>query len=181
MKAKRFVFYLTLIILGFVLVAKAGQASVGTNATETSFQERYMFSVLLPEGWGFFTKNPRDAKTVLYTVGPDKTLALATYKNAAAQNLCGLSRRSRRLNLEFSRVMAQVQEKDWTRQQAYSLTELLHADTIAAVVIPYSTRHFTQLAKGDYVVKRFNVVPWAWAQYPEHFTNPEQYLKLTIK
>ncbi|TGE16820.1 SdpA family antimicrobial peptide system protein [Hymenobacter elongatus] len=180
MEAKRFVFYLSLLIAGFVLVAKAGLASVGTNATETSFQERYMFSALLPEGWGFFTRNPREEKIVLYRIRPDKTLTLASYRNSDARNLHGLSRRSRRINMEFSRMMAEVQEKDWSRYQTYSLAELVGSDAIAPVQVAYSPLKFTQLTKGAYLVKRFNLVPWAWAQYPGHFTNPEEYLKVTI-
>ncbi|UOQ74652.1 SdpA family antimicrobial peptide system protein [Hymenobacter cellulosilyticus] len=180
MEIKRFSFYLTVLLLGFVLVSKAVQASVGVNATETTFQERYAFSVLLPEGWGFFTKSPRDEKNVLYRIMPDKTLEVAVHKNADPENLFGFSRRSRRTSMEFSRVMAHVKAKDWEKYQSYSLRDLLTSDTIAAVRVPYSTKQFNQLEKGTYIVKRYSIVPWAWAQYPEHYTNPEQYLKLTI-
>ncbi|PJJ59214.1 SdpA family antimicrobial peptide system protein [Hymenobacter chitinivorans] len=180
MEIKRFSFYLAILALGFVLVSKAVQASVGVNATETTFQERYTFSVLLPEGWGFFTKSPRDEKNVLYRIRPDKSLEVATHKNADPENLFGFSRRSRRANMEFSRVMAQVKEKDWDQYQRYSLQDLIGSDTIATVHIPYSSTQFNQLQKGTYIVKRYTITPWAWAQYPEHYTNPERYLKLTI-
>lgn len=180
MEVKRFAFYLLFLTTGFVLVAKAGLAAMGSNATETSFQERYLFSMLLPEGWGFFTKNPRDEKNVLYRIRPDNTLELASYRNSDARNLFGLSRRSRRTNLEFSRVLAEVREKDWTRYRAYTLAQLVGSDTIAPVRVAYSPLKFTQLAKGNYLVKRYAIVPWAWAQYPGHFTNPEHYLKVTI-
>ncbi|TGE29607.1 SdpA family antimicrobial peptide system protein [Hymenobacter metallicola] len=180
MVLKRLTFYFAVLLLGFVLVSKAVQASVSVNATDTSFQERYLFSALLPEGWGFFTKSPRDEKKVLYKLEADKSLTLATYHNSDADNLFGFSRRSRRTNLEFSRLMAQVQEKDWERYQHYTLRDLLRLDTIPSVQLKYSAGKYTQLTKGTYLVKAYTIVPWAWAQFPEHYTNPERYLKLTI-
>jgi len=180
MEIKRLTFYFSAIALAFVLLTKALQASAGISATETSFHERYLFSVLLPEGWGFFTKNPRDEKKVLYQVLPDKSLRLATYKNSAPDNCFGFSRRSRRASLEFGRLMSTITEADWNRYAAYSLPELLHSDTIPAIQMRYTGHDFNQLAKGSYLVKRYALVPWAWAQYPEHYTNPEHYLKLTI-
>lgn len=151
------------------------QDSIGPNATDISFQERYAASLFLPEGWGFFTRSPRETKYMLYRASAQGQPAdLVTYRNSSAQNLFGFSRRSRRLNMEFCRFLPTIPAGSWHKLGA-------RPAVAASATVAYSPHHFLLLQPGTYIVKKFEPTPWAWLHFPGHFASTERYATVILQ
>lgn len=172
MNAKRFVYYnVSLLLVGYVLIHTL-YVSLGTTANNISFSNKYLVSSLLPEGWGFFTRSARSRQIVLYKLDPrTKHLMLMTYKSSSADNLLGLSRRSRRIGMEFQRILGRVPDSCWVERKGDPSQPPLSSS-------PQFVLHYRDLAdqlyyldKGDYLLVSYDPVPWAWASYAGHYTS----------
>ena len=178
MMHQRLLYYVALLGCVSFALLRLLQISIGSNAIDVSFSEKYTASLFFPEGWGFFTKSPRDTKYVLYTASPGGLpLESVTYKNSSRQNLFGFSRASRRLNLEFSKFLPAIQSKCW-----HSLPDGTTTGAPAAVTtVAFSTKQFKMLKPGMYIVKKFDISPWAWAKFPTRFAKHDSYATVCLK
>ena len=166
MKSKYF-FYLFIVIFWCTLILKVFSASMGINATNTPFLHRYIVSIFIPEGWGFFTRNPREVQHTMEKV-ENNQIQIITIKNTHFTNLFGISRKSRRINLEFQRILAKIPNTSWDNN-----------NTI--IRLSGFENQLIYIGKGKYLVKKFTPIPWAWAKYPENFTQKIDTLNIIIE
>ncbi|PJJ61044.1 SdpA family antimicrobial peptide system protein [Hymenobacter chitinivorans] len=171
MKARYIILYNSvLMIFGFLLL-KVVFAAAGPNVTESSFKENYNVATFFPEGWGFFTRSPRGDKYALYKVEQSNKLTPVHFKNADAKSLYGFSRKSRRINMEISRVAALVKkDSSWVRvedkDEVISRTQFTEVEITRAKADPERLRFITP---GTYILKKYKIAPWSWAKYPDNF------------
>lgn len=153
----------------------------GANATETTFLSRYNSEVFFPQGWGFFTRSPRQEKHLVYQVLPDGQLSPVQRKNGAFKNWFGLSRASRRINMETAQLVEVTKaDSDWVKVTDHEAT-LAGVRFAAAQVdtIRCDPAKYHLLASGVYLLKRYQIPAWSWARYPGHFT-PKALLKKVV-
>lgn len=172
---RKLLFFCALLAAVALALLRLLQDSIGPNATDVSFQERYAASLFLPEGWGFFTRSPRETKYVLYHASAQgQPAGLVTYRNSSAQNLFGFSRRSRRLNMEFCRFLPAIADGSWHKPG-------VQPAVAGYATVAYSARHYLLLQPGTYIVKKFEPTPWAWLKFPGHFASTERYATIVLK
>lgn len=138
-------------------------SSLKTTVFDLSFASKYNISITTLQGWGFFTRNPREDQLALYQVKNGRK-TLATFKNASFQNAFGFSRLSRRVNLEFQRLMGQV----------------LGDTTNADIVHVKRDGKFIYLQNGEYIIEQRAIVPWLYAQYPNNYTPKITYKNIIL-
>ncbi|WP_237720247.1 SdpA family antimicrobial peptide system protein [Streptomyces xiaopingdaonensis] len=69
---------------------------------------------VLPQGWAFFTKSPRDPAVEMYRVkAAGETVKLSATPHASAVNSFGLDRYSRAQGPEYAKLLERVPEKEW--------------------------------------------------------------------
>lgn len=129
---------------------------------------------IFPEGWGFFTKNPRDPLLEVYEVKND-ILTLTTIKNQSAQNIFGLSRKSRIVGYESSMIANEVLPKYWSKDKMGNLHQL-KMDTIFSI----KNNNNKYLKKGIYLFVTYEMVPFAWAKQNQNANNPINYIFVNI-
>lgn len=132
-------------------------------------------NMIFPEGWGFFTKNPRDLLIEVYEVdnGKLKPISMA---NQTFSNFLGLSRKSRVIGYEASALANKVKKSDWTTKQTKPLEAFIDGDAIE-VKGEAGFAHFTQ---GEYLFKLYKPVPYAWSKMNQNKYNPYTIAKIRI-
>ena len=178
---KRLVFNSLVLVACLAALLRLLYAIAGPNATETTFVNRYDTTIFFPEGWGFFTKSPREEKHTAYYVLPNGQLSPVHSKNGSAQNWFGLSRRSRRVNMELSQLFAAAQaDSGWVQVVDHEADFTgLRFNRLAVDTIRFDGKKYHLLRRGDYILKRYRIPAWSWARYPAHFT-PRAALKKII-
>ncbi len=130
---------------------------------------------LVPQGWGFFTKSPRDEQIHLYRVtGAAYADAFAGHESEA-RNLFGLSRRPRMQGRELGAITAHASVSiacDADLQSCLNRARHSRENVV-------TTGAKAQLC-GEFVMTRQAPIPFAWAHFAS-VSLPGQYTHVEIR
>lgn len=154
-----FLIVLFSIVLSFVVFVF--KSSVALSANTVEYKSKRITNLLIPEGWGFFTRNPREATLQLYEL-KDSIDQPVLKPNASAEFFFGASRRNRKVAMEISEVLGEIPQSSWIKTKgSYSIP-----DTIVTVKASESIHYL----RGKYLAVMYVDTPWAWARHPERHT-----------
>lgn len=136
-------------------------------------------SMMFPQGWGFFTKNPHDYMIDCYELNGDE-LKLLTQKNFSTSNFFGLSRKSRYLGYEISLILSNLPfDQKWgkfTGTIDYSSINSIKTDTVQ---FPSDLLVFEK--DKIYVAHKYKQIPFEWLDQGQELYRPYELLKFVIK
>jgi antimicrobial peptide system SdpA family protein len=133
------------------------------------------FATIFPEGWGFFTKNPREPLIEVYRANKNN-LSLVTLKNQSVENFFGLSRKIRVVGYESSRIVAQIPQKFWTKDIMSNLGKLPKTKTF-----DYMDKKLNHIKNGLFLFIIYEPIPFAWSNSNQEENNPIKYIYVNIK
>ena len=147
-----------LLIVGYGIVA----AYAFVNAVEDSplvpsFRSRANITTMLPEGWAFFTRNPREPQWFAYSLSA-KGWARVEQRHASSVNYFGFARRAPLQMMELGALISQSADTSWMSFPAD--TDPLQVRAPALTVHNPSVR---PILCGDVLVVEREPVPWAWS------------------
>ncbi|MEM4379996.1 MAG: SdpA family antimicrobial peptide system protein [Thermoplasmatales archaeon] len=112
----------------------------------------------LPEGFAFFTRDPREERPYLYEL-KDGMIELVTKPNASPSNLFGISRKQRAMHFELGSLITALSDQEWNTC-ATTFNYCLSMDSVKSYEIRNSTPN--PILCGTYYLKSIKPVPWAW-------------------
>ncbi|RKR05125.1 antimicrobial peptide system SdpA family protein [Flavobacterium sp. 90] len=130
-----------------------------------SHNTKKAFSYLFPQGWGFFTKDPKEVTIDVYQM-EKKNMKLVTINNFSSQNLFGLSREARYIGYELGKLEQYIPKKAYVNKLGFVGKTYPGISTV--VKIPFIPK-FYSLDK-EYVIFQYKIVPFSWIN-----KNQEQY------
>lgn len=120
----------------------------------------FIFSIL-PEGWGFFTKNPRDPIVYIYKYSGNEWQNVLLRPNSAPINFIGLKRDARAQGAEYGLILSQIPKIDTVICKNMTHLECLESrDEIKLIEVRNSSLKKTLC--GDIVLFLQEPIPWAW-------------------
>jgi len=122
------------------------------------YETKSFINSVLPQGWGFFTKTPREDNVDIYKIN-DFELKKLSIPNASYKNWFGFSKKSRRIGMEISIILNQIPDSLWREDSNMSDIKIPKSNFI----LP-SNRNLGVLKHGDYVLIKYRIPPWAWAK-----------------
>jgi antimicrobial peptide system SdpA family protein len=135
-------------------------------------------SVWVPEGWRFFTRNPREDQTLLYRRQGDGAWASASLgPNMRVSNLLGFGRRARAQGIELGVLIYNQPKTIWAPCEEEPDRCLERTTNVIAV----RNRSPEPTLCGSVGVVMQNVVPWGWAISGEKFTMPSKVARFDIQ
>lgn len=162
------------------LVLYSLQAALPTNPLVLPGQRtlgRYARQ-LLPEGWAFFTRDPKGADILIFRRGAGGQWEPAQIGSYAQPRFAfGWSRRPRAQGLELALIVANTTEEDW--QPCTTITDCLAASPAAAISIP--NRSPVPTLCGQMALISAKPVPWAWARHVGDHHRPESVVFLSVR
>ncbi|MBP2834092.1 SdpA family antimicrobial peptide system protein [Aquimarina sp. U1-2] len=167
---KRVVFSIWLI--GAILVFFSSFANQILIDSTIQRQISYAF----PEGWGFFTKNPRDLLMEVYKKMENGEFKKIDVSNHSFSNAFGLSRKVRMIGYEASVISSGITQKNWVQNNSNLLQDHIH-DSIKVIK---STIKNTYLTEGEYIFKVFRPVPFVWANQNQEAFNPTKFVRIKL-
>jgi antimicrobial peptide system SdpA family protein len=160
-KAAYIVFFASLAIM-LAIVYTLMAAAVKETTVNMSGERRMQLADLVPEGWAFFTRNPKEDNTILYRPAKGGGVKQFSMIAGAPRNVFGLNRYSRMVGKELAAMMRYIKDLPVDSIKGLPENNLAILDTITAVKIPNDARF--PLLKGIYYLRWVKPVPWAWAK-----------------
>lgn len=113
----------------------------------------------LPQGWAFFTRDPREARRFAYQKKADHWVMALMLPHSRAGNMFGLNRQGRAHAGEMERIMGLVGPNQWTACRG---TVAACADSTGRPQrVDNPTSHPTLC--GELLLMERPPVPWAWS------------------
>jgi antimicrobial peptide system SdpA family protein len=150
------------IVLGWsALVVLELRAFMPDNPLRVSKAVKTNLTALAPQGWVFFTRNPREASDRVYR-RTTPCCELLTVPNGDPRNLYGIKRDGRAFGVEMTPLLGQIPGDAW-RECRGDLGACVAGLPPAATVVNTSK---IGIACGEIVIQRQKPVPWAWSANP---------------
>ena len=176
----------TTLVLAFFAIAgcwafvifNSAISSLPFNPLTKSKVESMRYSVILPQGWAFFTRSPREDQYYAYKM-TDGVLNPILYTNSSYKNAFGFSRGVRVRGVEMGGLMEQLKDKSWIECPDGILGECIaKSDSIKTIPVNNKAQHPTFC--GEVWLERKPIVPWAWSKAETPVNMPSEFIKIQI-
>ena len=173
---KRLGFYaLCLLVFWLAVFVYTVHPALPANAIELPFEEKDPMGHLLPQGWAFFTRDPRTMDLSAVVRDSDGTWRAA----ASGRNwphFLNFSRSWKLPGVEIGVVLSELTEPQWQKCEELPSVCLEKATSSGAVANKLSTRTLC----GDVGIVRQEPVPWAWRESMDQTVMPSEVLRLQV-
>lgn len=129
---------------------------------------------IMPQGWAFFTRNPREENYFIYQKVEGKYQQVIQ-SNCSRSNLFGTARKSRVQSVELGDILAKVDGHEWLSCPE-GIGQSRAVDTLTEVLV--LNRVETPTICGLYYIEKKEPVPWAWGKYYKEIAMPSSVIKI---
>jgi antimicrobial peptide system SdpA family protein len=135
---------------------------------------------VVPEGWAFFTRNPRELRTSVYHRPASREWRIASDPQFSAPMLFGFRRTSRAVGMEAAQLLETAGSVTWRDCAAASAGDCLQrlGDGDA---IPVRNRAAAPALCGDVAILLQEPLPWAWARSTPPVHMPLRLVRLRVQ
>jgi len=156
-------------------------SSLKQNVIPIEREEKSIITFLFPQGWGFFTKNPREPKYHLYEV-LENGIKQVDYSITSSENFYGFSRRGNRISIELSRIMSVLPESSkWTNSIKTESEFLNDSISFSPINISSIADTIIYIKPGKYLMKEYQITPWNWLNKPKNYKPRYKYYALELQ
>jgi len=165
-------------IFTFLFIAGVFLYTVENNPIKLNVNLENKIFTFVPQGWAFFTRNPREAQIVLYKRNEFNKFEEIDQRHACIGNLFGLNRSA-------SKIMSELQLiKNKTNDSLYKNTQWNYQNNIYTDVsikaVSVKNQMKNPILCGEYIVIFQKAVPWAWCKSLYKIKMPAKIMKLNI-
>lgn len=133
-------------------------SSIKFNAQTPTHELSKLIKKTIPQGWGFFTKSPREDIIELYKVNDNNSIEKLELRNTSYKNFFGASRENRKIAMEVSIISESLPDSLWSDNT--DITQLVVPDNKTKV----DSKNLKYLKSNEYVLVKRKIVPWAWME-----------------
>ncbi|MEL6357811.1 MAG: SdpA family antimicrobial peptide system protein [Bacteroidota bacterium] len=162
-----------LVVASFVFIS-----SLPFNTLTGNYQAKKRVYTLSPQGFAFFTRNPREYRLTTYV--PDQTTGewhRVERSNASLHNWLGVSRQCRRENVEIHTVQSAAKGKYIELNSAEFSSVIDTLSIVDTVANPFAD----PLLKGEIVFRFERPIPWAWSKNLATINQPIKLKKVYVQ
>ncbi len=151
--------YLTITILYSTLIILVVFSNVPYSELSIQGQLKKYIQTVLPQGWEFFTLNPRSEYTVIYKYNSNGEIIIQDFKNSSTNSYLGISKINRIRNIELEVLISRTDSSKYIT--CFSFEELKNiSDTTTCYTIKNTTN--IHAMKGTFLIRKTTPIPWAW-------------------
>ncbi len=161
-------------LMAMVYIARSSLSYSVLNLPFDSRANRAVVRSFFPEGFGFFTRDPQEARLYIYKLENGQIIPLSR-PNATFGHLFGISRKGRAQNIELGQLLGQLQKMPW-RECKNSLAECVSPEWPENKI---KNHNIYPLLCGDIIIQVKKPIPWAWHR-DFKAQMPSEIIKVTI-
>lgn len=136
-------------------------SSINNNTVNLKYRvfHKNFSNIIFPEGWAFFTRNPRETKMFIYKILPNNELKEISMKNSEAAVYFGVDRTNRVMYSKISTIIDDVKPEYWSH---FDLIEDKITKNEIDQLSVLSIKATAPMIYGDYVIMTKKITPFAW-------------------
>lgn len=140
--------------------------SLPRNPSSNSiYKYKPIIQFIFPEGWGFFTKNPREERKYFLIKKKGKWIQDPRLRNARLINGWGIIRKGRKVNLLYeTMIFNKIAKHNWTKVPDYVFLKKSSFYTSKPVFITIS-KSDSYLIPREILIIRKKTIPWAFRNF----------------
>lgn len=141
-----------------------------------SYSFKRSVSFVIPQGWGFFTRSPREAVLETYRIPKgDRDMIEVLNKNTSWRNWFGLSRNNRFIGYEMSNLIGHIPREAWHSGVGFIADNI--PDTTFSIDVKQPFKTFKRHT--DYLLVQHKPIPITWVSQDQEKYRP--YLVARVK
>ncbi len=173
LKNLRTVIYVSIVFSGVYISFIVSNRDNPVRLSYTSVQELYS---VFPQGWAFFTRNPKEEVLQLYKMEGDKLVLVNNSASLSFKDFFGFKRQTRKVSAELAEIIKKVPTQSWKEHRGGEISEVLKKLVLSDTVSNIFTE---KLLSGEYIIYRSKRVPWAWSK--SNVKLPYRAVKIYVK
>ncbi len=136
----------------------------------------------MPQGWGFFTKSPREEQIVIYKYDDNiNRYKLISQRHTSPQNLFGINRRASKIFQEFNMSIENYKYKIPYLDTVFNYQNTYHIENFNFKKILVKNPVQDPILCGNYVIVYQKTIPWAWSRKIKSSKYPCKFLKIKFE
>jgi len=168
-------FVFSLMLFWMILVLYTVHPVLPPNPIQLPLEDHSPMVSLLPQGWGFFTRDPRSADMTAFLRTTDGWRVAANSKPLWPR-LFEFSRSRKMTNVEVGMVLYEIPDPKWQPCEEISSACLDRATGSGQINNPLAHSSLC----GDVGVVRQAPLPWAWSATPDETVMPSEVLRVQV-
>lgn len=159
-----------------ILIFKVSIASIPYNPYSGSQINTYNFRNMLPQGWGFFTRNPREDNYFIYQKDTLGSYTQSVNPNNNSGNFFGIKRTSRIQSMEVGVLIQRLEKYSWLNCPEGSKKCIEQVDTLNPIPVLNTT--ISPTLCGEFILTQKQTTPWAWGKHYHEIDMPAKTIKI---
>lgn len=172
------IYLLTSLVASFWLIINVFLITVKGNPIEITNEVDTRVFNFIPQGWAFFTRDPREAQITIYKIENDSILKPYPQRHSSFTNLFGLKRTSSKILTELQLLKLKTSDSLYSNLKwNYQANQY---SKIPSEKFEYRNEIFDPILLGDFIVVYQKPVPWAWSKSIERIEMPSKIIRFKI-
>ena len=143
-----------------------------------NFQYELYVQSISPQGWGFFTRNPKEEMVDIFEIN-GKKLKKISVPNMSFENRIGISRISRRVGYDISMLLGSF-PKVVAWKTIPEMPKFAAKDSVVNLNVD-SNKLYCLKNHQKYLLVKYNSTPWTWLEFKENGDKTQSFMSLTVK
>ena len=175
---KRLAVAAVILVAGWTaLIAYALHPALPSNAVKLPYETKLGTREWLPEGWAFFTRNPREEHTLIFRKDDHAQWRQADLgPNGGASNYFGIGRQSRAQLIELGALTFSIPHSKYSDCQKAPIACLDGSSNTMKLINPSPRPTLC----GPLGVVLQEQLPWAWAKSAGQISMPSKILRIDV-
>lgn len=172
---KQQVLFAFLIFIYGSLIFYIADGSLGYNTIQINKSFNKLAFAISPQGWGFFTRNPREPLIDLYAISDDQ-IKKVSIPNASLKYFWGFNRGMRVSSSQIAYFMDQIPRDKWIFDHTHK------PDSIIQNTIPFTVLNDFSYPFhcGKFLLAKTERIPWAWSKHREKIKMPRSVVVIDV-
>lgn len=159
-----------------VVIAYVGNASLPDNPIDLPFEDQKALRRVVPQGWAFFTRNPRESSRRTFVRTDGRWTRVDQNAIVQPKYAFGLDRKPRAQGPEIALLTDRINDDAWQECKDAPRTCLSEASVAATLSNPSPEPTLC----GTVGLALQEPLPWAWRESRSDIDMPSQILKLNV-
>lgn len=145
-------------------------------STNYNFFKNSKLSAILPQGWAFFTRNPREDQITIYSQKGENIINVSL-KTTNKSELFGIKRSNRFIQDKLGNIISEIDKKYWYNTQTdYDFRNIANALNHVSISVSYPS------LCGTYIIEVKKIMPWSYfkSELSSNISLDTKLIKLTL-
>ena len=151
------------------------------NPYSPSAKTKLLVQAFIPQGWGFFTKDPREPESFIYSSDGANWRSVLRTPNSSFKNLIGLRRNARAQGAEYGMLLSEISKDSakWGFCKGTTKTGCIEINQNFKIHSVLNKVRRPTLCGELWLIMQAPV-PWAWQGQSEPVQMPIKFIRLNV-